>query len=278
MVINWYPGHMVKARREIENNLKLVDLVVVLLDARAPFSCRNMDLEKMVRKKPIVMVLNKIDLADDDKTLRYIERLKEEGFKAAGIDSITGRGAREVLKIIGEAYKPIADRMIARGRRLRPARVMVVGVPNTGKSSFLNCLVGRKIAHTGAKPGVTRGKQWIRVREDIEFMDTPGLMWPKIESEEQGLKLSLLDIIGENAYQEEEVALFLIKILRELKPDVLENRFKISSFVGTELDLLEEIGRKRGYLVKGGEVDLGKTARMLLIDFRKGVLGKMSLD
>lgn len=278
MVINWYPGHMVKARREIENSLKLVDIVIILLDARAPFSCRNRDLENLVGKKPVIMVLSKIDLADDACTREYMERLRKEGFKTAAVDSITGRGMPQVLKAIGEAYKPVADKMIARGRRVRPARVMVAGVPNIGKSTFLNCLVGQKVAKTGAKPGVTRGKQWIRVREDIELMDTPGLMWPKIENEEQGLKLALIDVIGENAYQEDEVALYLVKVLREKKPEILKEKFKLTDLNGTDLQILEKIGVKRGCLIKGGEVDLNKTCNMLLNDFRKGSLGRISLD
>lgn len=278
MVINWYPGHMVKARREIENNVKLVDMVIILLDARAPFSCRNKDLENLVSKKPLIMVLSKIDLADEDCTRKYMEKLGEEGFRVAAVDSITGKGMPQVLREIGEAYKPLADRMLAKGRRIRPARVMVAGVPNIGKSTFLNCLVGQKVARTGAKPGVTRGKQWIRVREDIEFMDTPGLMWPKIENEEQGLKLALIDVIGENAYQEDEVALYLVKILREKRPEILKEKFKLAEIDGTDLEILEKIGRKRGCLIKGGEVDFNKTCSMLLNDFRKGSLGRISLD
>lgn len=278
MTINWYPGHMVKARREIENNLKLVDIVVILLDARAPFSCRNKDLEKLVSKKPVVMVLSKVDLADENFTRQYLEKLNGEGFKTAAIDSVTGKGAGQVIKAIREAYKPMVEKMLSKGRRIRPARVMVAGVPNIGKSTFLNCLVGQKIARTGAKPGVTRGKQWIRVREDIEFMDTPGLMWPKIENEEQGLKLALLDVIGENAYHEDDVALYLIKILREKKPEVLKEKFRLTDIEGTDAEVLEQIGKKRGYLVRGGDVDFNKTCHMLLNEFRKGSLGKISLD
>ncbi|SHH15289.1 ribosome biogenesis GTPase A [Thermosyntropha lipolytica DSM 11003] len=278
MVINWYPGHMVKARREIQNSLKLVDIVIILLDARAPFSCRNRDLERMVGQKPLIMVLNKMDLADAGCTERYIEELAREGLQAVAVDAITGKGMSQVLKAIGQTYKPLADKMLAKGRRVRPARVMVAGVPNVGKSTFLNCLVGKKVAKTGAKPGVTRGKQWVRVREDIELMDTPGLMWPKIESEEQGLKLALLEVIGENAYHEDQVALYLVKILREKRPEVLKEKFRLADIEGTDEEILQAVGRKRGYLIKGGEVDFYKTCHMLLHDFRKGSLGRISLD
>lgn len=278
MVINWYPGHMVKARREIEQNLSLVDIVIILLDARAPLSCRNPDLEKMVKSKKIIMVLNKNDLAAAEKTREYKKQLSGEGIAVASIDSLSGKGSREVLQTIRSSYQPVADEMIARGRRVRPARVMVVGVPNIGKSTFLNCLVGKKIVQTGASPGVTRGKQWVRIREDIEFMDTPGLMWPKIEDEEQGLKLALLDIVGEKSYNDYDVALFLIKIFSQKHPAILKEKYKLDDLNKPEPELLRDIARKRGHLLKGGELDLEKTCTMLLLDFRKGHIGPISID
>ena len=152
MVINWYPGHMVRARREIQENVKLVDIVAILLDARAPFSCRNQDLENMVQHKPIVYILNKADLADADKTREYLQRLSRQGYLTAAMDSNSGKGSREVMQAFKQAYQPIAEDLLRRGRRVRPARVMIAGVPNVGKSSFLNCLAGRKLAQTGAKP------------------------------------------------------------------------------------------------------------------------------
>ncbi len=276
--INWYPGHMVKARKEIKENIKLIDVVIILLDARAPFSCRNMELERMASGKKIVMVLTKIDLAPPAVIRKYIKKLRVEGHMAAAIDSISGKGSKEVLEAISYAFKDKAEKLQKRGRRLRPIRVMVVGVPNVGKSTFLNCLVGRKMVKTGAKPGVTRGKQWIRVREDIEFMDTPGLMWPKIVEEEQGLKLALLDIIGENAYDYYDVALYLIRVLKEKSPQVLRDKFRLQCIDKEDEKILKNISEKRGYLLRGGEPDLDKTCRMLLQDFRRGSLGRMSLD
>jgi ribosome biogenesis GTPase A len=278
VTINWYPGHMVKAKKEIEENIKLVDIVCMLLDARAPFSCRNIDLEKISQRKKLVFILNKMDLASPDATHRYLSRLQDEGIVAVAIDSTSGKGLVEVIQAIKTAYQPQVQEMLEKGRRIRPARVMIVGVPNIGKSTFLNCLVGKKMAQTGAKPGITRGKQWVRVRDDIEFMDTPGLMWPKVEVEEQGLKLALLSIVGENAYNEEEVALYLLSILQEKAPEILIDKLKINnSQDGTE-GLLREIARKRGHLLKGGALDLGKTCTLLLQDYRKGRLGRISLD
>ncbi|MGR6836602.1 ribosome biogenesis GTPase YlqF [Syntrophomonas erecta] len=278
MSINWYPGHMVKARREIEENVKLVDIAVILLDARAPLSCRNPDLEEMVKRKKIVFILNKADLASPEATRSYIKYFKQEGYLVAAMDSISGRGSRQVVEVLRAAYKEKAAAMKNKGRRVRPARVMVVGVPNIGKSTFLNAMVGKKMARTGERPGVTRGKQWIRVREDIEFMDTPGLMWPRIGDPEQGLKLALLNIIGENAYHEMDVCLYLLRLLRKKFPWVLTERYKVDEPDQPEGTLLEIIARKRGHLVKGGELDLDKTCQQLILDYRKGNLGRISLD
>lgn len=278
VAINWYPGHMVKAKREIEENMKLVDIVAMLLDARAPFSCRNSDLEKICRRKQLLFVLNKIDLASPDMTKQYISTLRRAGERVTSIDSTSGQGLNEVIQTIKDLYQPQAAEMLRKGRRIRPARIMVVGVPNIGKSTFLNCLVGKKMAQTGAKPGITRGKQWVRIREDIELMDTPGLMWPKVEAEEQGLKLALLNIVGENAYNEEDVALYLLKTLQEKSPDTLTEKLKISNLDKSTGELLEEIAFKRGHLLKAGMLDTGKTCTALLHDFRKGKLGRISLD
>lgn len=278
MGINWYPGHMVRARREIEENIKLVDVVVLLLDARAPFSCRNPELEALVAKKSLIMVLNKKDLADPAMTGKYLDLLKAEGRLAVAMDSLHGQGTKPVMQAIAQAFKPLAQAMLDKGRRVRAARIMVAGVPNTGKSSFLNNLVGKKIAVTGAKPGVTRGKQWIRIREDMEFLDTPGLMWPKIENPEQGLKLALLDIVGSNAYNELEVAFYLLERLQEKARPLLQERFRMKDMDMSLQDMLAHISKQMGHFVKGGGIDLEKTARILLQDFRKGRLGRISLD
>lgn len=278
MSINWYPGHMVKARREIEENLKLVDIVLLLVDARAPLSCRNPDLEKLAHRKKIIMVLNKSDLADQSSTKSFIRYLKQQGVTGIAMDSISGKGSREVVDAMQKAYQDQEKDLLRRGRRIRAARVMIAGVPNVGKSTFLNNLVGQKMARTGARPGITRGKQWIRVREDLEFMDTPGLLWPKIDSEEQGLKLALLNIVGENAYQEYDVSLYLLRVLRERFPGVLHNHYKLDQIPEHNEDLLAAISLKRGHLVKGGQPDVEKTSRQLISDFRAGSLGRISLD
>lgn len=278
MAINWYPGHMVKARREIEENIKLVDMVIMLLDARAPFSCRNPDLEKIASRKKLVLVLNKMDLADKETMERQIQALKGEGHTVAAMDSLSGKGAKQVLQVLRNTYQEKAREMRQKGRRVRPARVMVTGVPNVGKSTFLNSMVGQKAAKTGDKPGVTKGKQWLRIREDMEFMDTPGLMWPRLEAEEQGLKLALLNIVGEHAYDEYEAALYLVQVLKDKVPQALKERYKVELADESAEEVLREISRKRGHLVAGGEPDVEKTSRVLLQEFRKGSLGRISLD
>jgi ribosome biogenesis GTPase A len=278
MTINWYPGHMVKARRDIEENLKLVDIVLMLVDARAPLSCRNPDLEHLARHKKIILILNKNDLADPNATRSFLGLLHAEGLNAVAVNSVKGQGVREVVEVIQKAYESQRQDLLRRGRRIRPVRLMVTGVPNVGKSTFLNSLVGKKMARTGPRPGLTRGKQWIRVREDMELMDTPGLLWPKIESEEQGLKLALLNIIGENAYEEYEVALYLLKVLRQQAPQIFQSYYKLEQTTEDDEQLLKEISVKRGHLVKGGQPDPEKTARQMISDFRAGNLGRITLD
>jgi len=278
LTINWFPGHMVKARREIEKNIKLVDIALILLDARAPFSCRNSDLEKIARNKKVVMVLNKADLASPEAIRHYMQALEQEGFLVVAMDSLSGKGRQAVLRMAKSAFQEKAEELQRKGRRPRAIRAMVMGVPNIGKSTFLNCLVGQKIAQTGAKPGVTRGKQWVRLREDIELLDTPGLMWPRVESEEQGLKLALLDIVGENAYSEYEVGLYLLSILKDKHPQILLEKLGLDAGNQLEEEMLAKIAGKRGYLFKGGVPDLDKTCQVLLQEFRRGKLGTISLD
>lgn len=278
MTINWFPGHMVTARREISENIRLVDIVLMLVDARAPFSCRNADLEKMAGSKNIIFILNKADLGMPSTTDAYIKTFRQQGLVALAMESVNGKGKNLVLSAIKDAFREKQELMLKKGRRVRPARIMVVGVPNVGKSTFLNSLAGRKMARTGEKPGVTKGKQWIRVREDMELMDTPGLMWPRVDNEEQGLKLALLNIVGEKAYQDYEVALYLIRQLQEKSAPFLEEQLKIPPWEHGPEEIIKTIALNRGHLNKGGIPDIEKTSKVLLQEFRRGKWGLLSLD
>lgn len=269
---------MVRARREIRENAKIVDIVIEIVDARAPLSTANPDLPHLIGKKPIIRVLGKADLAEEKATRDFVSYFRGKGLEAIAVDVLRGHGTSEVVRAIEAAWAPLADALLKKRQRVRPARVMIVGLPNVGKSSLLNRLAGRKAARTGATPGITRGRQWIRVKEGIELLDTPGIMWPKIENEEQGMKLALLAVVGERAYEEETVAGYLIALLQHRIPEALQTHYRVEKTQGTAVELIEEIGKKRGFVVKGGSVDLTKTARAVIEDFRKGVLGRVTLD
>lgn len=278
MTVNWFPGHMLKARREIQENAKVVDMVIEVVDARAPLSTTNPDLPHLVRGKPIIKVLNKADLADERETRRFISFFQKNGIGALAVDSLRGKGLPDVVRAVERVYAPLAKTLLEKRQRVRPARIMIAGLPNVGKSSFLNSLAGKRVVKTGAVPGVTRGRQWIRIKEGIELLDTPGVMWPKVENDEQGTKLALLAVVGEKAYEDEAVACYLISVLKHRKPEMLKERYRLESWDGEPGELLEEIGGKRGFFLRGGTVDLNKTARAVLEDFRKGGLGRLTLD
>jgi ribosome biogenesis GTPase A len=278
LTINWFPGHMVKARREMEEQLKLVDIVLLVLDARAPFSCRNPQLEQMMAGKEVVYVLNKSDLAEPEMTRAYLDAFKKRGCAACPLDARSGQGKKELLQAAQRAYQEIAAGMLSKGRRVRPARLMVAGVPNVGKSTALNSIAGKKVAATGEKPGVTRGRQWIRCLEQLELMDTPGLMWPKVDDEEQGYKLALLNIVGSKAYSEREVALYGLKRLRQLHPEVIRRHIAAGMETCTEEELLGKLAERRGFINRGGVLDTEKAAQVLLHELRRGKWGRFGLD
>ena len=268
-IIQWYPGHMKKARELVEENLKLVDVVVELLDARIPAASANPMLREIIGDKPRVVALNKKDLADEKMTKRWLEHFRDEKLPAVALDSVTGKGMRELLSLIEKVAKYRTEKLVSKGVAARKARVMVLGIPNVGKSSLINRLAGAAKAKTADKPGVTRAKQWIRIGADVDLLDTPGILWPKFEDPEVGLRLAFTGAVNDEIYDMENVA----------HPERLQERFKFKEELPETTEaLMDAIGRKRGCLLKGGRIDLEKVQHILLSEFRMGKFGKISLD
>ncbi len=288
---NWYPGHMVKTKKQIIEDLKLIDVVVEILDARIPISSRNPDIEQITRKKDKLIVLNKYDLADEKQNNNWVAKFKKDGIEAVLVNSNNGDGINTAIKKIEEIYKSRQEKYANKGRIGKSIRVMIVGIPNVGKSSFINRLTKKNSATVGNKPGVTRQKQWIRINQNIELMDTPGVLWPKFESEEVALNLAYTGTIKDDVLQTIEVGFSLLKKLIIDYPDNLVERYKlekqeIEAMLGqTELEenekileIMHIIGRKRGAIISGGNVDEEKTAKIILEDFRSGKLGRITLE
>ena len=279
MNINWFPGHMVKAKREIRENLKLVDVVVELLDARIPLSSQNPDMNDIVGDKPRVIALNKADLACDSINQRWIRHYKLQGITAVTIDSITGKGLKDVEKVVREIMKDKLAKSLERGRIGRPIRLAVLGIPNVGKSSYINKVANRAAAATANKPGVTRRKQWVKAGQDIELMDTPGVLWPKFESPEVGLSLAFTGAIRGEIVDTIELAQNLAEKLKLKYSDNIIKRYKLDILEGMDgPEIISKVGAKRGCLVSGGEVDLERAANLFLDEFRSGKMGRISLE
>ena len=277
--IQWFPGHMKKAQRLIEDNLKLVDVVIELLDARIPFSSANPMLAEIIKTKPRMIALNKIDLADPGMTKKWLNYFKAQGIIAVGIDSAKGRGMKQLVSAAEMLAKPKTEKFVAKGAKVRAARCMILGIPNVGKSSLINRLAGAVKAKTADKPGVTRAKQWIKIGSNLDLLDTPGILWPKFEDKTVGLKLAFTGAINDDIYDREQVTALLLEVMRRDYAARLIERFKFKGELPESgLDLLEAIGRKRGCLVKGGLVDLEKAQNIVLNEFRAGKLGLVTLD
>jgi ribosome biogenesis GTPase A len=278
MSINWYPGHMKKTKELIIDNLKLVDIVIELLDARVPVSSKNPQIDEMIGNKQKVVVLNKFDLADQDSVDGWIRYFRKKGIKAIPINALTGEGINRLIHEIKSTAQPIMDKLIQKGRTERPIRVMIVGIPNVGKSSLINKLVGQNSAKTGDKPGVTRGKQWIRIKKGLELFDTPGILWPKIEDKHVGVHLAFIGSINDDILNLEEISISLIDFLKSKYPEELKNRYKLADIDKISQEILRDIGLKRGCLIKGGEVDTHNASVILLDEFREGRIGLISIE
>ena len=277
MHFQWYPGHMTKAKRMMQENIKLIDLVIELVDARVPMSSRNPDIDELGKNKARLILLNKSDLAEDKWNDAWSEYFREKGFSVVKVNSKKGGGIKSINGVIQEACKEKIERDRKRGILNRPVRAMVVGIPNVGKSTFINAYAGRACAKTGNKPGVTKGKQWIRLNKGLELLDTPGILWPKFEDQQVGLHLAMIGSINDEILNVEELALSVIDYLTAEYPGTLEKRFGFEGMTD-RVEILGEIARVRGCLKKGNELDYEKAARLLMDDFRSGKLGRITLE
>ena len=278
MNIQWYPGHMTKARRMIEENLKLIDIFIELLDARAVESSQNPDIAAMGKGKYRLILLNKADLADEACCKLYKEYYDSKNTSVMCIDARNTKAVSSIKAKIPEICREKIERDRRRGIKNRPVRAMIVGIPNVGKSTFINSFVGKGCTKTGNKPGVTKGKQWIRIDKNIELLDTPGILWPKFESQMTGINLALIGSINDDVVQLEELALNLLEYLAKRYPDMLEQKYGFQIEERSPAELFTEIAKNRNCIKTGGEYDYLKTARLLLDDFRSGKIGKISLE
>ena len=279
--IQWFPGHMAKTRRLIQDQVKLVDLVVEITDARIPQSSRNPELDKWVGGKRRLLVLNKCDAADPGITARWLQYYQETGVPAIAVDAKSGKGVGQFLPTVRELLSDVTERLARKGMVGRPLRMMIVGIPNVGKSSFINRVAKEKRARVEDRPGVTTGKQWIAVAKDVDLMDTPGVLWPKFEDPAVGEKLAFTGAVKDQIMDVELLAVRLLGWLKEEYPALLEGRYRLTpeDTAGREdYELLELVGRKRGMLISGGEVDTLRAATMLLDEYRGGKLGRLSLE
>ncbi|MFF2482672.1 ribosome biogenesis GTPase YlqF [Paenibacillus sp. NPDC058071] len=284
MTIQWFPGHMTRAKRQIQEKLKLIDITIELLDARVPLSSRNPMVDEILAGKPRLIILNKSDLADPRITEQWITYFKYEGHEVIAVDSSTGTKVNEIPEKARELLREKIERQLSKGINPRAVRGLIVGIPNVGKSTLINRLAGRNIAITGDRPGVTKGQQWIKVGTEMELLDTPGILWPKFEDELVGYRLAMTGAIREQVLNVEDIAFFALRDLAERYLPALQERFEldITSIDPANSDdivqLMEAIGRKRGCLLSGGVVNLEKTAGIILREMRAGKLGRITYE
>ena len=277
MNYQWYPGHMTKARRMMQEDIKLIDLVIELVDARVPLSSRNPDIDEMGKGRARLILLNKSDLADEKSNEAWMRFFEKKGFFVLKVNSRSGMGLKAINGVVQEACREKLERDRRRGIKNRPVRAMVVGIPNVGKSTFINSYAGRACAKTGNKPGVTKGKQWIRLNKGLELLDTPGILWPKFEDQDVGMRLAMIGSIRDEILNTDELALCLIRFLKNSYPGRLSERY-VCEEEQEPLAVYEEIARNRGCIQRGQELDYGKAGAMVIDDFRNGKLGRITLE
>ncbi|WP_100403069.1 ribosome biogenesis GTPase YlqF [Bacillus sp. FJAT-42315] len=278
MTIQWFPGHMAKARREVTEKLKLVDIIFELVDARLPLSSRNPMVDEIIQQKPRLVLLNKADLADPAMTTKWLAYFENAGIKALPINSQAGSGLQMISKAAKEVLKEKLERMKARGIRPRAIRAMIVGIPNVGKSTLINRLAKKNIAKTGNMPGVTKAQQWIKAGKEMELLDTPGILWPKFEDQEIGYKLALTGAIKDAILNLQDVAMFALRFLETHYPDRLKERYEMDELYDEVVDVFNHIGKLRGCLANKFEVDYDKTAEVIIRDIRGEKLGRLTFD
>ena len=277
MNVQWYPGHMTKAKRQMQEDLKLIDLIIELVDARVPLSSRNPDIDQLGQNKSRLILLNKADLADERQNEAWKEYFQKRGFHVVKVDSRNGSGMKTIQNVIQEACKEKIERDRRRGIKNRPIRAMVAGIPNVGKSTFINTFAGKACAKTGNRPGVTKGKQWIRLNKNVELLDTPGILWPKFEDQTVGLRLALIGSIKDEILNVDELAVELVKFIKAEYPGLLAQRYEVSE-ENDIIELISAVAVNRKCLSKGGEPDYSKAAALIIDDFRSGKLGHITLE
>lgn len=277
MNIQWYPGHMTKAKRMMEENIKLIDLVIELLDARIPVSSKNPDIDTLSKGKARLIILNKADLADEKATNEWIDYYKSQGINAVKVNSRMKNFTKQVNEAILKSSEAIIARNLKRGIKNKPIRAMIVGIPNVGKSTFINTLSGRAAAKTGNKPGVTKGKQWIKIAGNIELLDTPGILWPKFDDEMIGEHIAFIGSVNEEIIDIEELSISFIATLKKTHSGLLSDRYEVDEGL-SDYEILKAIAIKRNCLLKGAEADTKRAAKLLLDDFKEGRLSRITLE
>lgn len=278
MSIQWFPGHMAKAKREAKEKIKLIDVVMELVDARIPLSSRNPVIDEIAKGKPRLVLLNKSDLADPAVTEQWMNYFKKKNFAVLQIDAQKGTGVQKVPQVVTELAQPLITKWKSKGMNPRAIRALILGIPNVGKSTIINRLANKRIAKIGDKPGVTKSQQWIKVGKEMELLDTPGILWPKFEDEAVGYRLALTGAIKETIFDFQETTVFLLKFLAKAYPEKLKERYQLDEIPEDIVELFDVIGRKRGCLMGGGQIDYDRVAELLFREFRSGTLGKISLE
>lgn len=278
MTIQWFPGHMAKARRQVTEKLKLIDIIFELVDARIPLSSRNPMIDEIIQHKPRLVLLNKADMADKQVTKDWIHYFSEKGIKAIAINSQEGQGMKEIVSAAQEILSEKFEKLKAKGIKPRAIRAMIVGIPNVGKSTLINRLAKKNIAKTGNTPGVTKAQQWIKVGKELELLDTPGILWPKFEDQEVGLKLALSGAIKDTILNLQDVAVYALRLLEKRYPERLKDRYKLDEFSEDIVQLFNHIGEKRGCITRNSEIDYDKVTELIIREIRTEKMGKLSFE